>query len=71
LLLSEFQFVYADQLTLDLLYRKDLLKQQPIGILQNERIGIPDSDVSGAERSHPEQCGFDTHWCLGFQSIVL
>jgi hypothetical protein len=27
--------------------------------------------VSGAERSHPEQCGFYTHWRLGFQSIVL
>jgi hypothetical protein len=27
--------------------------------------------VSGAERSHPEQCGFDTYWRLAFQSIVL
>jgi hypothetical protein len=27
--------------------------------------------VSSAERSHPEQCGIDTHWHLGFQSIIL
>jgi hypothetical protein len=27
--------------------------------------------LSGAERLHPEQCGFDTRWRLGFQSISL
>jgi hypothetical protein len=27
----------------------------------------PDSNVSGAERSYPEQCGFYTHWRPGFQ----
>jgi hypothetical protein len=37
-----------------------LAKQQPIGILQYEKIGGPDSNVSFTERSHPEQCGFDT-----------
>jgi hypothetical protein len=50
---------------------KGLPKQQQMGILQYERIGAPDSNVSSAERSHPEQCGFDTHWRLGFQSVVL
>jgi hypothetical protein len=65
LLLAGFQFVHADQLTLD------LPKQQLIGILQYERIGSPDSNMSGAECFDPEQCGFDTNWCLGFQSIIL
>jgi hypothetical protein len=65
LLLARFQFVYADKLTLDLLFC--LPKQQPKGILQNDRIGALASNVSGAERSHPEQCGFDTHWRLEFQ----
>jgi hypothetical protein len=45
---------------------KGLPKQQQMGILQYERIGTPDSNVSGAERSHPEQCGYDTHWRLKF-----
>jgi hypothetical protein len=26
---------------------------------------------SGAERWHPQQCGWDTHWCSRFQSFVL
>jgi molybdopterin-binding protein len=42
LLLAGFQLVYADQLT----FSKGLPKQQPIGILQYERIGAPDSNVS-------------------------
>jgi hypothetical protein len=52
-------------------YSKGLPKQQPKGILQYERIGTLDSNVSGVERSHPEQCSFETHWRLGFQSISL
>jgi hypothetical protein len=69
LFLAGFQFVYADQLILEL--SKGLPKQQIIGIFQYARIGAPDSNVSGAERSHPEQCGFDTNWRLGFQLIIL
>jgi hypothetical protein len=26
---------------------------------------------SGAKRSHPEQCGWDTHWPPGYQSFAL
>jgi hypothetical protein len=31
----------------------------------------PGFQLSSAERSHPEQCGFDTRWHLKFQSIFL
>jgi hypothetical protein len=26
---------------------------------------------SGAEQSHPEQCGWDAHWRTGFQTFGL
>jgi hypothetical protein len=48
LLLAGFQFVYVDQLTLDQSNSEGPPQQRPIGILQCERIGANNSNVSCA-----------------------